>query len=181
MKKPRILTTIKEKKDSTSIKFSRDTREIRKRISILIFVLILVGNISLALYSTYIFYSFTQLRITPTNLQQTQPDNETIIISGSIKVESIIEITGFVLNISLITDEDLILIEESYEKERILSNEETEFDFEFIFSFIDLDLALFLSLNTTDYIIFNILTTLNYGGFLISFEIQFKQDIGVLI
>jgi hypothetical protein len=175
MKKKRVLSAIKERKGTTSIKFTKDTKELRKRISILIFIIILVGNITLALYSSYIFYSIFQLTIIPENLEQTQPDNETINIEGSITIESIIDITDFVLNLSLITDENLTIIEEFYEKDKIPSGERTELTFGFEISYVDIDL--FISLNNTDYIIFDIFVSLNYGGYIISLELQIKQDI----
>lgn len=177
MQKRRILTAIKEKKGVTSIKFSRDSKDLRKRISILIFIIILVGNIALALYSSYIFYSLTQLKITTNDLEQTRPDNETIIIKGSISIETIVEITDFDLEFSLITDEGLDIVKKSYQKDKIPTNKKIDLKFDFEFSLSDLDLEEFASLNETEYLVFDIFTSLNYGGYIISIELEIKQDI----
>lgn len=167
------------KRGITKIKFPQDTYSLRKILSIIILIVVIVGYTLLVFHISLIFYSFSKLKVEQENFEYYTPNNNTIILEGDIVVQTEMEIRDLYLNFSLYTDTDLLFAEEEYEKDLIKKGEANEIAYQFVFEFIDMTLEDFLALNATKYVFFKIYATLNYGGIIFELYVEFQQDVEV--
>jgi hypothetical protein len=134
-------------------------KDYKKTISKILLIVLIIGHLLLIGANAFIIVSAKDVRIYPQTLNADTPDNETIILSGSVLIENdhwnSVSITHLNLNLTFTTLNGTRVFSDTYEKERIPRTQNTTLDFNFEFSTHTLSEEMIEMLNSTDSIKLN--------------------------
>jgi len=178
--------SVKRKGKWWDIDFTNKEREkVKKIISKLLLILVILGYLFYILYNIMIGFSAFELvfndRIDMQNLEATQPDNETIILEGAITIDNdfwySIDISDLLFNYRIITDNGITIGDYKIEKDLIPRCEKIDIDINLNFTFSELELEDFIALNSTEYLVMSVIISFRYGLYGIKFSMETKIDV----
>ncbi|TFG08543.1 MAG: hypothetical protein EU539_01885 [Promethearchaeota archaeon] len=167
----------------SNVKFKEESKSLRKFLSVLILIILIIGYIVFIGYTSYVSASVGGIRIDLKDFEDTQPDNETIGIEGSVIVKNThwysSDITDIEIKMTLYGEDDLKLKTKTVKKDIIPRLKKSEIDLDFDFTEEDFDsLADFQDLNSTDELEIKFSVSLKYAYiYEIYFEITLETEL----
>lgn len=137
-------------------KFKEESKGFRKKLSVLILIIVVIGYICLFGYLGYVSASSSGIRLELKDFEDSQPDNYTLGIDGAVIIKNThwysSDITDIDIKMTLYTDDDVKIKSKTIHEDIIprQSKEEIDLDFSFTLEDFDYDISEFMSLNDTD-------------------------------
>ncbi|TXT58715.1 MAG: hypothetical protein BAJALOKI2v1_310003 [Promethearchaeota archaeon] len=160
----------------------KGARDLRKGISIIIFLGLLVGYLLLFGINAYVFSSIIPIRIHPQGFSQSMPDNQTIRLEGQFIVENdhqnSVDISDFQINFTIFAENGTELISQTNTQDLIPRQQNTTVSLGFDLSLADITLEKFYALNNSDYIIFDMRISFKYFLYGIRLGFDLQADLG---
>ena len=168
----------------SSIKFKEESKSLRKKISIVILIALILGYLFLVLFNVFVLVSAYGIRVKTKNFDRASVDNETIGIKGDIIIRNdhwySVDIEDLVIEMKISTEDGDKIKEKKKEVNKIprLKNEIIELDFTFSLSDVDLDeIMAYYSLTQSDELIIEFSVSVRYTMYVIEFEIETEAEI----
>jgi len=168
----------------SGIKFKEESKSLRKKISVLILIALILGYVFLVLFNVVVGVSALGVRVKTKNFGRASVDNETIGIKGDIIIRNdhwySVDIEDLVIEMEISTEDG----DEIKDKRKVvnkiprLTNEKIELDFTFSLSMLSVeDIMAYLSLLDTEKLVIEISVSVRYTMYVLEFEIETEADI----
>ena len=168
----------------SGIKFKEESKSLRKKISVLILIALILGYVFLVLFNVVVGVSALGVRVKTKNFDRASVDNETIGIKGDIIIRNdhwySVDIYDLVIKMEISTEDG----DEIKDKRKVvnkiprLTNEKIELDFTFSLSMLSVeDIMAYLSLLDTEKLVIEISVSVRYTIYVLEFEIETEADI----
>ena len=168
----------------SGIKFKEESKSLRKKISVLILIALILGYVFLVLFNVVVGVSALGVRVKTKNFDRASVDNETIGIKGDIIIRNdhwySVDIEDLVIEMEISTEDG----DEIKDKRKVvnkiprLTNEKIELDFTFSLSMLSLeDIMAYLSLLDTEKLVIEFRVSVRYTMYVLEFEIETEADI----
>ena len=158
------------------------SRDLRKGLSRILFLVLLIGYLTLFGINAYIISSVTPLRIYPQGFSQSMPDNQTIRLEGAFLVENdhwnSVDITDFEIDFTMLTENGTELISRTTGQDLIPRQQNTTITLGFNLTLADLSLNKFYALNNSEYLLFDMQVSFNYFLYGMNLGFQLQADLG---
>lgn len=175
MSKKKEFLKVYEKKES------KKALKRKKLIARILLIIIIIGTISLIGINTFITSSISGIKISADDFEDYSPNNETIVLEGSFKIDNrhwnSIDIRNLEINFEIFTEDDIEIIDKTIKKRLIPRGKATEIEIDLEFKLLELGDKDFNSLETSKEIGIDIEISFDYAFYEIGFKVSLETDL----
>jgi len=168
----------------SSIKFKEESKSLRKKISLVILIALILGYVFLVLFNVFVAVSATGIRVETKKFDRVSVDDESIGIKGDILIRNdhwySLDINDLQIEMEVETEDHKDVYDKTIYKSVIPRLKNTEIELDFLFTVSDIDLAhneTWIDLATTEELIIKFTVIARYTWYIMKFEIERKVDI----